>query len=128
MSAGRARRINLHAGRRVRKWWHAACSDNEVFQEMSSTPSVTLSNFTGIDFNQILQADEAAAQIPIAALQNELVGVNTSISTLGTIGGDFSSLQSALNSLNTSLTIPPVRISVSQNAPFTAAVTGGPIN
>ena len=95
---------------------------------MSSTPSVTLSNFTGIDFNQILQADEAAAQIPIAALQNELVGVNTSISTLGTIGGDFSSLQSALNSLNTSLTIPPVGIRVSQNAPFTAAVTGGPIN
>ncbi len=68
---------------------------------MASTPSVTLSNFTGLDFNQILQADAAAAQIPITALQNQLVAVNTSISTLGAISGDFSSLQSALTTLNT---------------------------
>jgi flagellar hook-associated protein 2 len=95
---------------------------------MASTPSVTLSNFTGLDFNQILQADAAAAQIPITALQNELVGVNTAISTLGTIGGDFTTLQSALNALNTSLTIPPIGVTVSQNAPFTAAVTGGAVN
>src|ERR1700730_8460059 len=128
MSAGRARRINLHAGRRVRKWWHAACSDNEVFQEMSSTPSVTLSNFTGLDFNQILQADEAAAQVPIAALQNQLVGVNTAISTLGAIQGDFTSLQNTLTTLNTSLTIPPTAATVGANAPFTASVTGAPIN
>jgi len=95
---------------------------------MASTPSVTLSNFTGLDFNQILQADAAAAQVPITALQNQLVGVNTAISTLGTIAGDFTSLQSALTTLNTSLTIPPAGVGVSQNAPFTAAVTGGPIN
>ena len=95
---------------------------------MASTPSVTLSNFTGLDFNQILQADAAAAQVPITALQNQLVGVNTAISTLGTIQGDFTSLQSALNTLNTSLTIPPAGVTVSQNAPFTAAVTGGAVN
>ena len=95
---------------------------------MGSTPSVTLSNFTGLDFNAILQADEAAAQVPIAALQNQLVAVNTSISTLGTIQGDFTSLQNALNALNTSLTIPPTGVNVAQNAPFTASVTGAPIN
>lgn len=95
---------------------------------MASTPSVTLSNFTGLDFNQILQADEAAAQVPIAALQNQLVGVNTAISTLGTIQGDFTSLQNALNTLNTSLTIPPTAATVDANAPFTASVTGAPIN
>jgi len=95
---------------------------------MASTPSVTLSNFTGLDFNQILQADEAAAQVPITALQNQLVGVNTAISTLGTIQGDFTSLQNALNTLNTSVTIPPTAASVGANAPFTASVTGAPIN
>lgn len=95
---------------------------------MASTPPVTLSNFTGLDFSAILQADAAAAQIPITALQNQLVGVNTAISTLGTIAGDFSSLQSALTTLNTSLTIPPAGVNVSQGAPFTAAVTGGAVN
>lgn len=95
---------------------------------MASTPSVTLSNFTGLDFNQILQADAAAAQVPITALDNQLTAVNTSISTLGTIQGDFTSLQSALNALNTSLTIPPSGVSVSQNAPFSATSTGGAVN
>ncbi len=95
---------------------------------MASTPSVTLSNFTGLDFNQILQADAAAAQVPITALDNQLTAVNTSISTLGTIQGDFTSLQSALNALNTSLTIPPSGVSVSHNAPFSAASTGGAVN
>ena len=95
---------------------------------MASTPPVTLSNFTGLDFNQILTADAAAAQVPITALQNQLVAVNTSISTLGAIAGDFTSLQTALNTLNNSLTIPPAGVNVSQNAPFTAAVSGGPIN
>jgi flagellar hook-associated protein 2 len=95
---------------------------------MGSTPSVTLSNFTGLDFNSILQADEAAAQVPITALDNQLTAINTSISTLGTIQGDFTSLQSALTALNTSLTIPPTGVSVASDAPFTAAVTGAPIN
>jgi flagellar hook-associated protein 2 len=95
---------------------------------MGSTPSVTLSNFTGLDFDSILQADEAAAQVPITALQNQETALNTSISTLGTIQGDYTTLQSALSALNTSLTIPPTGVSVASNAPFTAAVTGSPIN
>jgi flagellar hook-associated protein 2 len=99
----------------------------EGFQEMGSTP-VTLSNFTGLDFNSILAADEAAAQVPITALDNQETALNTSISTLGTIQGDYTTLQSALTALNTSLTIPPTGVSVGSNAPFTAAVTGAPIN
>src|ERR1700690_2448368 len=95
---------------------------------MGSTPTVTLSNFTGLDFNQILQADAAAAQIPITALQNQLVGVNTAISTLGTIAGDFTTLQSSLTTLNNTLSVPPAGVNVSPNAPFTAAISGGPIN
>lgn len=92
-----------------------------------TTPSVTLSNFTGLDFNVILQAAMASAQIPMIDLQNKLVAENLAISTLGKIGGDFSAVQTSLNTLNTSLTIPPVAATVSQNAPFIAAVTGGPL-
>src|SRR5579862_5717793 len=95
---------------------------------MGSTPSVTLSNFTGLDFNEILAADEAAAQVLITALEEQLSGVNTAISTLGTIQGDFTSMQSALTALNTSLTIPPTGVNVGADAPFTASVTGSPIN
>jgi flagellar hook-associated protein 2 len=94
----------------------------------SATAGVTFSNFTGIDFNSILTAETAAAQVPIAAKENSLVGVNTAISALGTISGDFSSIQSALTTLNTSLTIPPVGATVSAGAPFTASVTGAPLN
>ncbi len=89
---------------------------------------VTFSNFTGIDFSTILTAETAAAQVPIAAKQDQLVGVNTAISALGTISGDFSSIQSALTTLNTSLTIPPVGATASSGAPFTASVTGAPLN
>jgi len=92
-----------------------------------TTSGVTLSNFTGLDFNVILQAAMASAQIPLTDLQNQLVAENLSISTLGKIGGDFSALQSSLNTIKTSLSIPPVAATVSQNAPFSAAVTGGPM-
>jgi len=95
---------------------------------MASSTGVTLSNFTGIDFNSILTAETAAAQVPITAEQNQLVGVNTAISVLGSISGDFATLQSALATLNTSLTIPPVGATVSAGAPFTASVTGAPID
>ena len=101
---------------------------------MSSTSStsgstgITFSNFTGIDFNSILTAETAAAQVPITAEQNQLVGVNTAISTLGTISGDFTTLQNALSALNTSIAIPPVGATVSSGAPFTADITGAPIN
>jgi flagellar hook-associated protein 2 len=94
----------------------------------SATSGITFSNFTGIDFNSILTAETAAAQVPITAEQNQLVGVNTAISTLGSISGDFTTLQNALATLNTSLTIPPTGATVSAGAPFTASVTGAPIN
>jgi flagellar hook-associated protein 2 len=95
---------------------------------MASSTGVTLSNFTGIDFSSILTSETAAAQVPITAEQNQLVGVNTAISILGSISGDFSTLQSSLTALNTSLTIPPAGATVSAGAPFTASVTGAPIN
>lgn len=88
---------------------------------------VTLSNFTGIDFNQLLQASVAANQVPITNLQNQVAAENVSISTLGTIGGDYQSLQTALTTLNTSLTIPPMTTGVSSNAAFTASVQGAPL-
>ncbi len=94
----------------------------------SATSGITFSNFTGIDFNAILTAETAAAQVPIANEQNELVGVNTAISMLGIISSDFTSLQSSLSTLNTSLTIPPTGATVSAGAPFTASVTGAPVN
>jgi flagellar hook-associated protein 2 len=94
----------------------------------SATSGVTLSNFTGLDFTSILNAETAAAQVPITAVENQLVAANTAISTLGTISGDFTSLQTALTNLNTSLTIPPLDATASSNAPFTASVTGTPAN
>jgi flagellar hook-associated protein 2 len=92
----------------------------------SATSGVTISNFTGLDFNSILTAETAAAQVPITAVENQLVAANTAISTLGTISGDFTQVQSALTNLTTSLTIPPLAASVSTGAPFTASVTGAP--
>lgn len=93
----------------------------------SSVPSISLSNFTGLDFNQLLQASLAASQVPISRLQDQLVADNFAISTLGKISGDFSSVQTSLNAINLSLTIPPVAATTSSNAPFTAAVTGAPL-
>jgi len=97
---------------------------------MSSTSAasgITFSNFTGIDFNAILNAETAAAQVPIATEQNKLVGVNTAISILGSISGDFTTLQNSLSTLNTSLTIPPMAATASANAPFVPSVTGSPM-
>ena len=92
----------------------------------SATSPVTFSGFTGIDFNQIISAITAADQVPITNLENQLVAENTSISTLGTIGGDFTSFQTALNNLNTSIAIAPMGATVSSGAPFSASVVGGP--
>ena len=94
----------------------------------SATSGITFSNFTGIDFNSILTSETAAAQVPITAEENQLVGVNTAISTLGTISSDFTALQNALTALNTSVTIPPVGATVSAGAPFSASIDGAPIN
>ncbi len=95
---------------------------------MSTSTGIAFSNFTGIDFSTILTAETAAAQVPISAKQNVLVGVNTAISLLGAISGDFTSVQNSLDTLKTSLTVPPTGATVSAGAPFTASVTGAPIN
>ncbi len=95
---------------------------------MATATGISFSNFTGIDFNAILTAETAAAQVPIAKKQNELVGVNTAISMLGIISSDFTKVQNSLATLQTSLTIPPAAATVSAGAPFVASVTGAPIN
>jgi flagellar hook-associated protein 2 len=93
---------------------------------MATTPSsVTLSGFTGVDFNQILQSVLAAARIPIANLQQQVTTENVAISALGQLGGEFTSLQSALTAINSSLSIPPVSATASSGAPFSAQTTGG---
>src|SRR5580693_510427 len=94
----------------------------------SATSGITLSNFTVLDFTSILNAETAAAQVPISAVETQLTAADTAISTLGTISGDFTSLQTALTNLNTSLTIPPLAATVSSGAPFTASVSGTPAN
>src|SRR5690349_17784863 len=95
---------------------------------MATSTGISFSNFTGVDFSSILTAATAAAQVPIAAKQDTLVGVNTAISVLGSISGDFTSVQSSLAALQASLTSPPAAATVSSGAPFTANVTGSPIN
>jgi len=94
---------------------------------MAAAPTLTLSNFTGLDFNEILDSILAAGQVPITNLQNEVTADQTSISSLGTIGGDFTGLQNALSAINNSLTVPPTAATTSADAPFTASVTGAPV-
>lgn len=94
---------------------------------MSSLAPITLANFTGIDFNQLIQAVTSADQIPISNLQSQVSQENVAISTLGTIGSDFSSLQSALSAINNDSISPPMAATTSSNAPFSASVSGGAI-
>jgi len=91
----------------------------------AATSGVTLQGFTGVNFSQILDSVLANAQVPITNLQNEVTSENTAISTLGQLGSDFTSVQSALNAINLSLSIPPVAATTSAGAPFTAQATGG---
>jgi flagellar hook-associated protein 2 len=93
----------------------------------SATPPVTLGNFTGIDFNQLLQAVLETAQVPLSNLQSQVTSDNTEISTLGQIGGNFSSLQNSLTQLQTDATSTPLTASSSVGAPFSATVTGTPL-
>lgn len=92
---------------------------------MATTPSITFSNFTGVDFNQILQAVIAAGQVPIANLNSSISSENLAISTLGTISGDLTTLQNSLSAINTGVTIPTVSATVSQNAPVAATAQAG---
>ena len=99
-----------------------------MYVEHQRDRGINFSNFTGIDFNSDTNRRDRGGAGSDCREQNSLVGVNTAISVLGTISSDFSTLQSALTTLNTSLTIPPVGATVSSGAPFTALVTGAPIN
>ncbi len=91
-----------------------------------STAPITFSNFTGINFNQIIQAVVAAAGIPIGALNGEITGEQTQITSLGAIGANLSLLQSSLTNLNTVATTPPQGVNVQSGAPFSAAASGSP--
>jgi flagellar hook-associated protein 2 len=93
----------------------------------SATPPITLSNFTGIDFNQLMQAVLAEAQIPLNNLQTEVSADNAQISALGQIGGNLSSLQGTLTQLQSDATAMPLAASASAGAPFSASVTGTPL-
>jgi flagellar hook-associated protein 2 len=93
----------------------------------SATPPITLGNFTGIDFNQLLQAVIATAQIPVDNLQNQVSADNTEISALGQIGGSLNSLQSSLTQLQTDATTTPLSATASAGAPFTASLAGTPL-
>lgn len=92
---------------------------------MGAAP-VTISNFTGIDFNQLIQAETAAQQAQITSLNGQVSADNTEISALGQISGGLTSLQSGLTALNSDATTPPQSVSASPNAPFTAFANGTP--
>src|SRR5208282_1155608 len=79
----------------------------------SATSGVTLQGFTGVDFSQILDSVLASAQVPITNLQDEVTSENTAISTLGQLSSDFTSVQSALNAIDLSLSVPPVAATAS---------------
>lgn len=89
--------------------------------------NLTLSNFTGINFNQIMQSVLAQAQIPESQMQGQIAADQTSISAVGQIGSDLSSLQVALGALNTDATNPPLSVQTSAGAPFSAQVSGTPL-
>ncbi len=92
---------------------------------MASTVNpISLPNYAGVDFNQILQSVLAFGKIPIAGLQQQVAGETLAISVLGRIGGDLSSLQSALSSFQTIGDSAPLSASTAAGAPFTASVSG----
>jgi len=92
-----------------------------------SISNLSLSNFTGIDFNQIMQSILLQAQIPEAQLQQQVVADQTAISTVGQLGGDLTSLKTALGALNTDATSLPLSVQTSAGAPFSAQVSGTPL-
>jgi len=93
---------------------------------MAGAPPITFGNFTGIDFNQIIQSEVAAASVPITNLDNQITAENTQISSLGAISANVSLLQSAVANLNTDATTPQQAVNVESGAPFTASTTGSP--
>ncbi|HLW72288.1 MAG TPA: flagellar filament capping protein FliD [Candidatus Binataceae bacterium] len=93
---------------------------------MAGAPPITFGNFTGINFNQIIQTEVAAASVPITNLNNQIGAENTQISSLGAISANVSLLQSAVANLNTDATTPQQAVNVQAGAPFTASSTGSP--
>jgi flagellar hook-associated protein 2 len=89
----------------------------------ASTP-ISLPNFANINFNTIIQSIIAAAEVPIGALNQQVQGEQTAISTLGTLQGDLTGLQSALAPFQNDNSSPPMGVSVQSGAPFSASVTG----
>ncbi len=94
---------------------------------MTTTSPITLSNFTGLDFNQIIQAQLAAMNLPIATLNSDVVNEQTQITSLGALGANLSLLQSSLTNLQTAANTPPQAVSVDSGASFTATPTGSPV-
>ena len=92
----------------------------------SSTNAISLPNYAGVDFSQILQSVMAAGQVPIAALQQEISGETLAISTVGQISGDLTSLQSAIAPFQSG-TAAPLAASAGAGAPFSTSVTGTPV-
>jgi flagellar hook-associated protein 2 len=92
---------------------------------MGAAP-ITFGNFTGIDFNQIIQAEVAAASIPIGNLNSEITNENTQITALGAVSANLSLLQSSIDNLNTDATSPQQSVGVQGGAPFTASTNGSP--
>jgi len=88
--------------------------------------AISLPNYAGINFNQILQAVVAAGQVPIAALQQQISGETLAISTLGQISGDLTSLQNAITPFQSG-TAAPLAASAGAGAPFSTSVSGTPV-
>ena len=94
---------------------------------MTTANPISLPNYAGVDFNQILQSVLAFGKIPIAQVQQQVAGETLAISVLGRIGGDLSSLQSALASFQTIGGNAPLSASTAAGASFTASVSGSPL-
>jgi flagellar hook-associated protein 2 len=92
----------------------------------SSANAISLPNYAGVNFTQILQSVMAAGQVPIAALQQEVSGETTSISALGQISGDLTSLQSAIAPFQSG-TATPLAAYAGAGAPFSTSVSGTPV-
>jgi flagellar hook-associated protein 2 len=91
---------------------------------MGASAPISLPNFANINFNTIITSIIAAAEVPIGALNQQVQGEQAAISALGTVQGDLSSLQSALDPFQNYNSSPPMTASAQSEAPFSASVTG----
>lgn len=94
---------------------------------MTTANPISLPNYAGVDFNQILQSVLAFGKIPIAQVQQQVAGETVAISVLGRIGGDLSSLQTVLSQFQTIGSNAPLSAGTAAGASFTASVSGTPL-